>query len=159
MESTARQPRTTRFGPFEVDPSAGRLRKNGIPVRLQDQPLKLLLLLLDRPGQVVTREEMRCDLWPTDSFGDFDNGLNVAVRKLRAALDDDADRPRYIETVPRRGYRSLRRSKSRRLQSRLSRPMPFPLCHSRQLPKPIPASSPYSDCRTPRRGLPRSLRS
>ncbi len=107
MESTARQPRTTRFGPFEVDPSAGRLRKNGIPVRLQDQPLKLLLLLLDRPGQVGTREEMRCDLWPTDSFGDFENGLNVAVRKLRAALDDDSDRPRYIETVPRRGYRFI----------------------------------------------------
>ena len=107
MESTARRTKAIRFGPFEADAVAESLHRNGRPVRLQDQPLKLLFLLLDHAGQIVTREEMRARLWPTDSFGDFDNGLNVAVRKLRAAIGDDSDRPRYIETVPRKGYRFI----------------------------------------------------
>jgi tetratricopeptide (TPR) repeat protein/DNA-binding winged helix-turn-helix (wHTH) protein len=105
MDNPSPPPRLLRFGPFEADLHEEIVRRNGLPLRLQDQPLKLLLLLLQHPGQIVTRHEMRSRLWPTDSFGDFDNGLNVAIRKIRAALGDDTGRPRYIETVPRRGYR------------------------------------------------------
>ncbi len=107
MESSARSSKTIRFGPFEADLTAERLIRNGLPVRLQDLPLRLLLLLLERPGEIVSREDLRSCLWPTDSYGDFDNGLNVAVRKARTALGDDTDRPKYIETVPRRGYRFI----------------------------------------------------
>ena len=100
-------PRSTRyrFGPFELDPSQGRLSRSGSPVKLQDLPLRLLVLLLERPTEIVAREELRQRLWPEDTFVEFDNSLGVAVRKLREALSDDADAPRYIETVPRRGYR------------------------------------------------------
>lgn len=94
-----------RFGIFEVDPGSGELLRNGTRVRVQDQPFRLLLLLLQRPGEVVAREEVRRQLWAEDTFVEFDNSLNVAVRKLRDALRDNADAPLYIETVPRRGYR------------------------------------------------------
>ena len=94
-----------RFGPFELDPSQGRLSRSGSPVKLQDLPLRLLVLLLERPTEIVAREELRQRLWPEDTFVEFDNSLGVAVRKLREALSDDADAPRYVETVPRRGYR------------------------------------------------------
>lgn len=107
MDASHQPRKTIRFGPFEADLAEERLLRNGLQVRLQDQPLKLLLLLLERPGEIVNREEMRTRLWPTDSFGDFDNGLNVAVRKVRSALGDDTESPRYIETVPRRGYRFI----------------------------------------------------
>jgi TolB-like protein/DNA-binding winged helix-turn-helix (wHTH) protein len=96
-----------RFGPFEVDPRAGELRKHGIRIKLRDQSLQILLVLLERPGEVVTREELRARLWPADTFVDFDHGLNAAVNKLRQALADSAEEPRYIETLPRRGYRLL----------------------------------------------------
>ena len=96
-----------RFGPFEVDPSQGKLSRSGSRVKLQDLPLRLLVLLVERPGEIVTREEVRQRLWPEDTFVEFDNSLGVAVRKLREALRDDADAPRYVETVPRRGYRFL----------------------------------------------------
>ncbi|HEY2858446.1 MAG TPA: tetratricopeptide repeat protein [Terracidiphilus sp.] len=105
MENLSHLRRIVRFGPFEADLSAETLQRNGIAVRLQDQPLKLLLLLLERPGEIVTREEVRNRLWPDDSYGEFDNGLNVAVRKVRAALGDEVSSPRYVETIPRRGYR------------------------------------------------------
>ena len=94
-----------RFGPFELDPSQGRLSRSGSRVKLQDLPLRLLVLLVERPGEIVTREELRQRLWPEDTFVEFDNSLGVAVRKLREALRDDADAPRFVETVPRRGYR------------------------------------------------------
>ena len=94
-----------RFGPFELDPAQGRLLRSGSQVKLQDLPLRLLAQLVERPGQIVTREEVRQRLWPQDTFVEFDNSLGVAVRKLREALRDDADAPRYVETVPRRGYR------------------------------------------------------
>ncbi len=94
-----------RFGAFEVDPRAGELRKHGIRIKLQDQPLRVLSMLLERPGEVVTREELRQKLWPADTFVDFDHGLNSAINKLRDALSDSADAPRFIETLPRRGYR------------------------------------------------------
>ena len=93
------------FGPFEVDLISGELRREGLKVKLQDQPLRLLVLLLESAGEVVTREELRSKLWPADTFVDFDHSLNTAVRKLREALGDSADAPRYVETLARRGYR------------------------------------------------------
>jgi TolB-like protein/DNA-binding winged helix-turn-helix (wHTH) protein/tetratricopeptide (TPR) repeat protein len=96
-----------RFGPFEVDFRAGELLKNGRRIRLQDQPLQVLAMLLEKPGEVVTREEVRKRLWPGDTFVDFDHGLNNAINRLREALNDSADAPRFIETLPRRGYRFI----------------------------------------------------
>ena len=96
-----------RFSTFEADPQAGELRKNGLRLRIQDQPFQILLRLLERPGQIVTREELKTTLWSVDTFVDFDNGLNMAVKRLREALGDDADHPRFIETLPRRGYRFI----------------------------------------------------
>jgi TolB-like protein/DNA-binding winged helix-turn-helix (wHTH) protein len=96
-----------RFGPFEVDFRAGELLKNGRRIRLQDQPLQVLAMLLEKPGAVVTREEVRKRLWPGDTFVDFDHGLNNAINRLREALNDSADTPRFIETLPRRGYRFI----------------------------------------------------
>jgi len=96
-----------RFGAFEADVRAGELRRNGSKIRLQDQPFQVLALLLARPGEVVTREELRGKLWPADTFVDFDHGLNAAVKRLRDALGDSAENPRFIETLARRGYRFL----------------------------------------------------
>jgi Tol biopolymer transport system component/DNA-binding winged helix-turn-helix (wHTH) protein len=99
--------RMIRFGVFEVDQRAGELRRNGFRVKLQEQPFQILALLLERPGEVVTREELQGRLWPADTFVDFDHSLNAAVRRLRDALDDSAENPRFVETVARRGYRFL----------------------------------------------------
>ena len=96
-----------RFGVFEVDVRAGELRKQGLRIRLQEQPFHVLTILLERPGEVVTREELRSQNWPADTFVDFDNSLNTAINKLREALGDSADNPRFIETLPRRGYRFI----------------------------------------------------
>jgi len=105
MVLTPNQLRIVRFGIFEADLQRGELRKGGIRFKLHDQPFQILVLLLERAGEVVTREEIRQRLWPANTFVEFDNGLNVAVKKLRTALSDDAVNPRFIETVPRRGYR------------------------------------------------------
>ncbi len=94
-----------KFGAFEADLHAGEVRKSGNRVKLQEQPFKVLQVLLERPGALVTREELRSRIWPDDSFGDFDHAVNVAVGKLRSALGDSAENPSYIETIPRRGYR------------------------------------------------------
>lgn len=104
MEPTA-QRRTARFGVFEADFDSRQLTKSGFRIRLQDQPFQLLALLLEREGQVVSREELKEKLWPSDTFVEFDVGLNTAIKKLRAALSDAADNPRFVETVPRIGYR------------------------------------------------------
>lgn len=96
-----------RFGVFEIDPAAGELRKQGVRVRLQEQPFQVLLALVEAPRQVVSREELKNRLWPGDTYVDSDQGLNRAVAKLRSALDDPAERPAYIQTVARRGYRFL----------------------------------------------------
>jgi len=96
-----------RFGAFEVDSRTGELRKNGMRIRCQEQPLQVLVALLERPGELLTREELRQRVWPEDTFVDFDHALNTAVKKIRAALNDEADSPRYLETVPRRGYRFI----------------------------------------------------
>lgn len=99
--------RIARFGTYEVDLAAGQLRKAGLRIRLQDHPFQILRVLLERPGEVVTREELQRRLWPADTFVDFEHGVNTAITKLRQALSDEADNPRYIETLPRRGYRFL----------------------------------------------------
>ena len=96
-----------RFSAFEVDVRAGELRKHGIRVKLQDQPFRVLQILLENHGQVVTREELQRQIWPSDTFVDFDRGLNNAVKRLREALADSAEKPRYIETLPKRGYRFI----------------------------------------------------
>src|SRR5712692_10081185 len=96
-----------RFGVFEADLQAGELRKQGLKIKLQDQPFQILAMLLERPGELVTREEIRQRLWPADTFVDFDHGLNNAVNRLREALTDSAETPRFIETLPRRGYRFI----------------------------------------------------
>jgi eukaryotic-like serine/threonine-protein kinase len=96
-----------QFGPFEVNPASGELLKNGRRIRLQELPYRLLVALLESPGEVISREELRSRLWPDDTFVDFDSSLRVAVGKLRDALDDNADDPRYVETIPKRGYRFL----------------------------------------------------
>jgi DNA-binding winged helix-turn-helix (wHTH) protein len=96
-----------RFGMFEVDLRAGEVRKQGARIKLQEQPFQVLKILLQRPGEVVTREELRSAIWQSDTFVDFDNGLNTAINKLREALGDSADSPRFIETLPRRGYRFI----------------------------------------------------
>jgi TolB-like protein/DNA-binding winged helix-turn-helix (wHTH) protein/Tfp pilus assembly protein PilF len=96
-----------RFGVYQCDFRAGELHKNGIRVRLSDQPFRLLTILLERRGELVTRQELREQLWPNEEFGEFDDGLNTAINKVRAALDDSAENPRFIETVPRRGYRFI----------------------------------------------------
>jgi DNA-binding winged helix-turn-helix (wHTH) protein/tetratricopeptide (TPR) repeat protein len=106
MEATART-RRTRFGPFEVDLRSGEVYKHNIRLKLQDQPFHVLALLLERPGDLVTREELGQKLWPADTFVDFDTGLNSAIKKLRDVLSDSAEEPRYIETLPRRGYRFI----------------------------------------------------
>jgi DNA-binding winged helix-turn-helix (wHTH) protein len=94
-----------RFGPFELDVRSGELRRHGTTVRLQPQPFKVLLLLAGRPGDVVTREEVQAEVWPAGTFVDFEQSLNFCVRQIRSALGDNANAPRYVETLPRRGYR------------------------------------------------------
>jgi DNA-binding winged helix-turn-helix (wHTH) protein len=99
--------RVARFGLFELDLSAGELRRGGVKLRLQGQPFHVLALLLERAGDVVTREELQQKLWPSDTFVDFDHSLNTAINKVREALGDSASSPRYVETLARRGYRFI----------------------------------------------------
>ena len=99
--------KAVRFGAFEVDLVSGELRKNGTRIRLQEQPFRVLAMLLERPGEMVAREDLHSKLWPDDTFVDFDHGLNTAVNKLREALGDAAANPRFVQTVARRGYRFI----------------------------------------------------
>jgi DNA-binding winged helix-turn-helix (wHTH) protein len=101
------RPDVARFAVFEVNLRTGELRKHGNRMRLQEQPFQVLALLLERPGELVTREELRQKLWPADTFVDFDHSLNTAINKLRETLGDSSSTPRYIETLPRRGYRFI----------------------------------------------------
>ncbi len=107
MQPNTHTPRPIRFGIFEVDLHAGELRKSGLNLRLRGQPFDVLAMLLEQPGEIVTREEIQKKLWPADTFVDFDHSLNTAVNKIREALGDDANNPRFVETVPRRGYRFI----------------------------------------------------
>src|SRR5215471_6610624 len=94
-----------QFGVYELDLEGLELRKHGLPIRLQDQPLQVLAALVERPGEIVTREQLQQRIWGKDTFVDFDQSLNKAVNRLREALNDDPAQPRYVETIPRRGYR------------------------------------------------------
>ena len=96
-----------RFGSFELDIRSRELRKDGVCIRLQEQPFEILRMMLERPGDVVTRDELRQRLWPDGTFVDFEHSLNAAVKRLRSALGDAADNPRFVETLPRRGYRFI----------------------------------------------------
>src|SRR5262252_4858688 len=100
-------PGIIRFGAFEVDTRSGELRKHEIRLRLQDQPFRVLQILVEHPGEVVTREELQTQIWPSDTFVDFERGLNNAVKRLRETLGDSAESPRYVETLPKRGYRFI----------------------------------------------------
>ena len=91
---------TVRFGDFELDQDTGELRREGVKVRLQEQPLQILQILLEQPGKVITREDLRKRVWPSDTFVDFDHGINNAIKRLREALVDTAETPHYIETLP-----------------------------------------------------------
>jgi len=106
-QANHRETQVLRFGIFEIDASAGELRKNGARIKLQEQPFQVLVMLLDAQGSVVTREEIRARLWGDDIFVDFDQSLNTAVNKIREALGDSASSPRYVETLARKGYRFL----------------------------------------------------
>src|SRR5215475_11875420 len=107
MEGVADSTHIVRLGVFELDLRAGDLRKNGLKIKLQDQPFQVLAMLLRHPGEVVTREELQKAVCPADTFVDFDRGLNKAINKIREALGDTAATPRFIETLPRRGYRFI----------------------------------------------------
>ncbi len=107
MAEPGKSSRKYRFGVYEANVASGELSKNGSKLRLQEQPFQVLLALLERPGEVVTREELRQRLWPADTFVDFDHSLNTAINKLRDALGDTAANPRFIETLARRGYRFI----------------------------------------------------
>ena len=120
-----------RFGIFDVDLRAGQLRRNGLKVRLQEQPFQVLSMLLERPGEVVTREDLHGRLWPADTFVDFDHGLNAAVKRLRDALGDSAENPRFVETLARRGYRFLA-------------PVEFPSVETSPAQRPVPPNTAIS---------------
>src|SRR5260370_2089001 len=96
-----------RFGAFELDLRAGELRRSGVRLSVQGRPLRVLAILLRSPSQLVTVEELRSELWPADTYVDFEHGVHNAIARLRGVLGDTADRPRYIETLPRRGYRFI----------------------------------------------------
>ena len=106
-KSSGAPPRIVRFGAFEYDPHTGELRKHGMRIKLRGQPNDLLAVLLEHPCEVVTREELQKRLWPANVFVDFEHSLNAAVKRLRAALGDSADSPRFVETVAGRGYRFI----------------------------------------------------
>jgi DNA-binding winged helix-turn-helix (wHTH) protein len=107
MAESAAKSNIIQFGLFELDLQARELRKSGIRIKLQEQPFQILSMLLERPGEIVSREELQKRLWPGDTFVDFDLSLNSAVKKLRQALNDDSENPRFIETLYRRGYRFI----------------------------------------------------
>src|SRR5215470_6297720 len=107
MKGSQPRPSIVRFGVFELDQQAGELRREGTKIRLQEQPLQVLQMLLEEPGRVTTREELRHRIWPADTFVDFDHGINNAIKRLREALGDSAEHPRLVETLPKRGYRFI----------------------------------------------------
>src|SRR5690242_774118 len=107
MPESTQSRRRISFGHVEVDLEAGEIRQRGTRIGLQAQPFQILEMLLENPGEIVTRDQVRAKLWSGDTFGDFDHGINEAINKLREALSDSATNPRYVETVARRGYRFI----------------------------------------------------
>src|ERR1700746_1214960 len=126
-----------RFGVFELDPYAGELRKHGVRVRLQEQPLQVLATLLEHPGEIVHRDELQKKLWPCYTFVDFEHGLNKVINKIREALSDSAESPRFVETVARRGYRFLAEVRAADVAPASSAevpPQPYPAMESHDRP-------------------------
>ena len=154
--------RIVRFGVFELDLNAGELRKSGVKLRLQGQPFQVLSVLLDRAGEVVSREELQQKLWPADTFVDFDHSLNTAINKVREVLGDSASSPRFVETLARRGYRFIA-PVQKDVPSQLPEPVPTPA----PAPAPVPISPsaqaaqrtlhPELEVPIPRRSLTRGL--
>ena len=107
MSPETSEHRVCRFGLYEADLGAGILKRHGIPVKLQEQPFRILGFLLERPGEIISRDELRNRLWPEGTFVEFDGSLNTALMKLRAVLNDDPENPRFVETVPKKGYRFI----------------------------------------------------
>ena len=152
MPAPQENSRIARFGVFEVDLSAGELRKGGVKLRLQGQPFQVLALLLERAGEIVTREELQQKLWASDTFVDFDHSLNTAINKVREALGDSASSPRYVETLARRGYRFIAPVQT----DRLSNP-PGTKGVSPEQPAERAALHPELQVPIPHRGLTRGL--
>jgi len=147
--------RVARFGVFELDLNAGELRKSGVKLRLQGQPFQVLTLLLERAGNVVTREELQQQLWPSDTFVDFDHSLNTAIKKVREALGDSATSPRYVETLARRGYRFIAPVET---NGWFDHESPAPAQAASPEPYPSPAMlHPELEVPIPRRSLTRGL--
>jgi len=149
--------KAVRFGAFEVDLVSGELRKNGTRIRLQEQPFRVLAMLLERPGEMVAREELHSKLWPGDTFVDFDHGLNTAVNKLREALGDAAANPRFVQTIARRGYRFIAPVQvNGNPAAPAAEDTPAPLQPELAPPNPIDLH-PELEIPIPRRGLTRGL--
>jgi DNA-binding winged helix-turn-helix (wHTH) protein len=147
--------RIARFGVFELDLNAAELRKNGVKMRLQGQPFQVLVVLLERAGEVITREELQQKLWPSDTFVDFDHSLNTAINKVREALGDSASNPRFVETLARRGYRFIAP-----VQNQPAPPLPDASASAIvRSPESTPAVTfhPELEVPIPRRGLTRGL--
>ena len=140
---TPRDDAIFRFEDFEVDTAAGELRRNGVRIKVQEQPWRVLVALLERAGQVVTREELRALLWPSDTFVDFDHSLNIAINKIRDALGDSASDPRFLATVPRRGYRFHAAVERRVPVSPVAPAAPATVAPPEPVPQPKPASGSY----------------
>jgi cholera toxin transcriptional activator len=164
MPGSSQNSRIARFGVFELDLNAGELRKNGVKMRLQGQPFQVLALLLERAGEVVTREELRQNLWPSDTFVDFDHSVNTAINKVREVLGDSASSPRYVETLARRGYRFIapvqsdsRSEAAAPAQAIPASPEPVRAFHPEIYPATQPAIHPELEVPMPRRGLTRGL--
>ena len=129
-----------RFGAFEVDTRSGELRRQGSRLKLQEQPFQVLVLLLERPGEVVTREELTRRLWSNNTFVDFDRGLNKAINRLREVLRDSAEKPRFIETLPQRGYRFIAHVERAAADSAVAAPAGL------ELRSPLHESTPWQSC-------------
>jgi cholera toxin transcriptional activator len=152
--------KTISFGVFELDVTAGELRKSGVRLRLQGQPLQVLVLLLERAGEVVTREELRQSLWPSDTFVDFDHSLNTAINKVRDTLGDSASSPRYIETLSRRGYRFIAPVQRNELAAQGRDPQTrsdLPEAAIQESMRPASAVHPELEIPIPHRAVPRAL--
>ncbi len=154
MEQPQANGQILHFGAFEVDSRAGELRKGGRKVKLQDQPFQILTLLLEHPGEVVTREDIQKKLWPTDTFVDFEHSLNTAVTKLRQALGDDADNPRFVETLPRRGYRFVGTLNGNQPSAQSPSPSQTPAPQVTTVSEPAQALAPPSAIPPPTRSRP-----
>jgi DNA-binding winged helix-turn-helix (wHTH) protein len=142
LQAPPKPDRTLRFDVYELNLRAGELLKSGRKIRLQEQPFRILAILLEKPGQVVTREELREQLWPADTFVDFDHSLNTAVKKLRQALNDEAEKPRFVETLPKRGYRYIGPEVERISgQQPLAKPPPRRLRLCQELRQRLPPSA------------------